>query len=170
MSSPSDSNNKKILLEEPPPVLHWQSWPLVDQKLKSFFFLLGSILLALLVWKTSASLLLGSIVLALLLLTLWRLYLPIVFEWNDDGITETTFGISRFIAWNDIKNHRISEHGVLFLPNRVSFPLDMMRGLYVPWPENKERALLLLDYYRQTEPLPDDEEDEDEATPSEPTE
>jgi len=77
----------------------------------------------------------------LLLGSVWRLFIPMQFELSADGITQWVFGYRRTILWPEIRSYVIQKEGILVLPHRTRYPLDAVRGVFIPIPKKYRIAV-----------------------------
>lgn len=82
-----------------------------------------------------------------LALTLWRTWLPVQYELNISGITQSVLGLERRIAWTAIRTHQVRDDGVLLLPDESATALSPLRGLYLHWGGRRDEVLAQLNYY-----------------------
>ncbi len=114
--------------------LYFSSWFLVDQKRDALFMLCVAVGIGICVWQRYGTAVYGLIALFVLLVSAWRLFVPIHFEINSDGIIHGALGRKRFISWEDVRVYRIRRRGILLLPQRDRFFLEAFRGFYLPVP------------------------------------
>ncbi len=84
---------------------------------------------------------LGALAATALVISLWRFYLPVMFEVNADGVHQWVLGRHRQTAWESIQRIEILEDGVLLLPAVEGCALDALRGLYLPWVDHRDEVL-----------------------------
>jgi hypothetical protein len=84
---------------------------------------------------------------ALILVTLWRNLLPLRFEIGPHGITQAVLGRRTRILWTSILNYQVLSRGVVLLPDANVTPLSPLRGMYLPWVNQKEQVLANIEYY-----------------------
>ncbi len=106
------------------------------------------LIVSLAVGWTSRSPWLGLLAVVALLLSLWRLWLPVRFEFDARGVQQIVFQRRRFIPWSAIARYEINPRGVLLLNHSQAFPLTALRGLYVAARGDQHCELVrLIDYY-----------------------
>lgn len=119
---------------EKPKDLFFSSWFVVDQKWNALVLLIVALTVVTLVWwKTGSSFWIPPVVIVLCL-PIWRIFFPIHYELNTDGVVYRILGRTRLIAWDDIKIYKIKSHGILMLPHRDRFSLEDFRGFFLPVP------------------------------------
>ena len=82
-----------------------------------------------------------------LAVVLWRTWLPQTFEIGVMGVTQTVLGRSRRIPWSSVRGWRVDGNGVLLSPDAELTPLSHLRGLYLPWLDQREKLLASIEYY-----------------------
>lgn len=83
----------------------------------------------------------------LMLLSLWRLYLPVQFELSAGGITRTVLGRSRRVPWSNVGCVLRRESGVIVLRDWENGPLALLRGIYIPYNNHKLDVQAVFDFY-----------------------
>ena len=123
------------------PVIQYRIWSLWERKLSSLviFSLIAGLTLAVYHLTGKTHLAVASCV--LLLGSVWRLFVPMQFELSADGITEWVFGYRRTILWQEIRSYVIQKEGILTLPHRTRYPLDAVRGIFIPIPKKYRIAV-----------------------------
>ncbi len=122
-------------------------WPLVQQPLGSLVAAAlgagGSWLLA---WSLARPWL-GVLAAATLMALLWRTWLPVTYEIGVSGVTQIVLGRRRRIPWPAIRGYDVRGHGVLLVPDSQIAPLSPLRGLYLPWLDQREKVLASVEYH-----------------------
>jgi hypothetical protein len=85
----------------------------------------------------------------LLLATSWRLWLAVTYEVGVSGVTQCCLGRRRRIGWAAIRSYQVRGEGVLLVPDIQVTPLSPLRGLYLPWLDQREKVLANVEYYLQ---------------------
>lgn len=93
---------------------------------------------------------LGWAAAGMLAITLWRTLLPVTFEIGVSGVTQIIFGRRRRISWPAIRGYEVRGNGVLLVPDAEITPLSPLRGLYIPWLDQRDRVLAAVEYYLQS--------------------
>jgi hypothetical protein len=144
--STMSAHRRLPLSQEAPPLVRWRSWPLREHRL------MGVVVVAALAAAvagihqragTSMALLAG----AALVVSLWRFFVPVVFEVNVDGVHQWVLGRHVQIPWQSFRRYRIFSDGVLLLPHAEICPIDALRGLYLPWRDRREEVLANVRFY-----------------------
>lgn len=115
-------------------VLYYSSWFVVDHKGTALFILLVSLLTAAAVWQREGSFFFALGALALLLVVVFRMFVPVRYEIDADGIGYRMLGRRHRIPWEEIRVYRIRHRGILLLPRQDRYPLEAFRGYFLPVP------------------------------------
>ena len=128
-----------------PVPLAWRSWPVADSVWELLSITALVVLTPLVVWGITGqrAATLGCALDVLFLCA--RYYVPTQIELNALGVTTKVFGRSRRIPWIAIDRFVIGRRGV-FLTS-AGAPLEVFRGLYLPWGGHREQILGALRYY-----------------------
>jgi hypothetical protein len=70
----------------------------------------------------------------LLLASMWKVFIPVRYELNADGIVREMLGSRRFIAWNQIRTYQVYHNGIFLLPPNDRFYAEVFRGGFLPVP------------------------------------
>ncbi len=128
-----------------PVPIAWQSWPVID----SVWVLLGltAVVVAVpaVVWSTVRNLPMAVACGLVAAFSVWRQFVPTVFELNALGVTTRTLGRSRRVPWISIDRFVVGNRGALLTSSGA--PLELFRGLYLPWGGHREQILSSLRYY-----------------------
>ncbi len=90
---------------------------------------------------------LAMLALALLMVTLWRFFVPVTFELNAQGVEQSLFRWRRRIPWSAVGSYEVCHGGVLLLPTVQQRPVDVFRGLFLPWDGRREEVLAHVRYH-----------------------
>ena len=131
----------------PPASLRLTSWPLVDERPTAVVIVLIVLLIPVVVANVTASSALGLISVAVLLLSSWRMWLPISWEFGPSGVTQRLFRRQRLVPWKRFSRYEIFGRGVLLLQNNERGLTRIMNGLYIACGERREELLSLLQHY-----------------------
>ena len=106
-----------------------------------------------LVWVTTGKLHLALIALCAIMLAMWRLFVPLTFEVNSRGLTQSILGRKRLVPYNAIGRYEVHRDGILLLPRAIlanhgePSAVDFFRSLYVPFGGHQEQILEALEHY-----------------------
>ena len=160
--SPS-SNVRNNWIQEPPPVLRWRFWPIVDIWYSGPIII---VLYAAMLWQiyfATGNQWLVVVIGLLLLLLMAKILLPTSFELNADGIHTWFIGRHRFIPWSQIRAHESDRRGFLLLQAEKRSVLDAVGGTFLPAGRHRDEIALFLHHYVDPILGPGiDETDEDE--------
>jgi len=123
------------------PVIQYRIWSLWERKLSSLVILFLTTGLVLAVYHLTGKMHLAIAACVLLLGSLWRLFVPMQFELSAEGMTQWVFGYRRTILWSEIRAYVIQKEGILILPHRTRYPLDAIRGIFIPIPKKYRIAV-----------------------------
>lgn len=129
------------------PAVTLRCWLLRDRPLLSLAISLGVLLLAVLIYFASRNLLGTALSITALLVVMRRVWLPIRFRVDAQGIIRQVSGRSRRIPWSAIARYEICSRGVVLLPHGADYRLAAGQGLFVPWAGRKDEILALLAQY-----------------------
>ena len=151
MSTASDPASAN-LLQNPPAEVRVDCWPLRDDWPRAWLVIAGTVAFAAIAGETAGSTALGVASMAALNVALWRLWMPVRFELGHQGVVQSVLGRRRRTAWKDVDHCRIGTAGILLLPHQDTSPLACLRGLYIPYRQQREELLDLVDYYLSPPP------------------
>ncbi len=121
------------------------SWPLVDDPLRSRLTVVGIFAVAVVAGVVAGSWAMGAVSLLALQLAVWRLWVPVKIRLGQRDVVRTVLARSRRIMWHTIGSYEILSDGVLLLPDRERYPLAALRGLFVPFGEQRDAVLALVE-------------------------
>lgn len=128
-----------------PVPIAWRVWPVID----SVWELLGLstilVLVPLVTWSLSGRTALTVLCTFAVGAVTWRHFFPTICEVNALGVTQRLFGRTKRIPWLSIDRYVVGRKGV-FLTS-AGAPLELFRGLYLPWGAHREQILASLRYY-----------------------
>jgi len=143
-ANPSTSSGATSRSATPVPIV-WRVWPVID----SVWELLGLsavlVVVPLLTWSLTGRTALTVLCTAAVGAVVWRNFFPTVCEVNALGVTQRLFGRTKRIPWLSIDRYVVGRKGV-FLTS-AGAPLELFRGLYLPWGSHREQILTSLRYY-----------------------
>ena len=133
--------------QQSPPPLRWRSWPLRDAPVRALLVLGGLLVAGLAVGWFSGRVSLSLLAVAALAASLWRFFLPVVFELGGDGVDQWVFRRQRHIPWQAVRRYEICLAGVLLLPHEDLSAMAPFRGLYLPWTTHHDEVLAQVRHY-----------------------
>lgn len=145
-SSPSSGSQPVQVAARPvtPVPITWRSWPIVDS-LGEFFFLTISIGAAIGAAYRFAGPLTAIAAGVVLAFVSWRYFVPTFFELSALGVSENCMGRKRRIPWISIDRYILGRKGAYL--SSAGAPLEMLRGLYLPWGPHRDQIVTMLRYY-----------------------
>jgi hypothetical protein len=146
MESPStrDSQVRIGFAPEEATVLNWPLW---QEGLRAWGLLAGSLLFAAAIgWKLHSGLAMAGLILAFMAI-LWRLWLPVRYEFRRHGIVQVVLGRRRRIPWTTIDSYRVTPSGVLLLPVLAGRSATALHGLFIAWGGRRAEIIAHLDFY-----------------------
>lgn len=152
--------NSQIL--SPPANLRLVNWPLRDDGVYAWTFVLlvvGLAVAAGVIARSSGTALLS---LAIMAVAMWRMWVPVVFEFGPRGVHQSVIRSKRRIAWSAVRRCTLRKRGVLLTFSDDPSALASALGLYIRWGANKSELLTIIRYYtgsRLVEDAPADAED-----------
>jgi hypothetical protein len=137
---------------DPPVPIQWRSWPIREGAFRALLVFLGLVAAWVLVRWITGQTHLASLAMAALGLSLWRFFVPVTFELNAKGVDQSLLGRHRQIPWAAIGRYEVCRSGVLLLPQADRCPIDVFRGLYLPWGGRREEVLAHVRYHLDPQP------------------
>jgi hypothetical protein len=131
----------------PPGSLQLTNWPLRDDAPPAWSSLIGAAALAGLAGWLSGSGAMGLLSFAALAVSLWRYWIPVVYEFGPRGVAEFVLTRRRRISWRAIARYEVRRRGVLLLADAGHSPLAPLRSLYIRWGRQREELLAIVEYY-----------------------
>lgn len=141
------SRGSSSVVRQPPNDLRLTNWPLVDDVLRAWATILGVFAISIFAGWWSDSILMGLVCFVVLQIPIWRLWIPVRFEFGSKGIGQTVLGRSSRVPWRMIARYEIMKYGVLLLPEDAAPPFSRLRGVYVRWRDHREQLTELVGYY-----------------------
>lgn len=124
-----------------------RAWPLAegDRVAWGAIFVAGLLFAAAAYVSRSAGT--AAVITGLLVISLWRLWVPVQFELSAGGITRTVLGRARRVSWSQMGSIQRRERGVLVLRDFENGPLSLLRGVYIPYNNHQADVLAIFDFY-----------------------
>jgi hypothetical protein len=146
MSTVSGQGSSSVV-RQPPGDLRLTNWPLVDDAVRAWPTIAGAFAISTFAGYCSHSIAMGLICFGVLNAAVWRLWIPVGFEFGPKGILQTVLWRRKLIPWPNIVRYEISQKGVLLLPHEDRTPLAPLRGLYIRWRDHRDQLVELVKYY-----------------------
>lgn len=123
------------------------NWPLRDDGPWAMLAVTLVLAVALGAMILSASPATGLLALLALVLAMWRLWIPVTFEFSPHGMTQEVLGRRRRIAWRSIGGYRVVRRGVWLLPHASELRIAAPRSLFVRGGPQLDTLLAVLAFY-----------------------
>jgi hypothetical protein len=128
------------------------NWPLWQEGWRAWTLLVAAAGLVFLVaWQTE-SVWVASFAGIALAGVLWRLWLPVRFEFRRHGIVQVVLGRRTRIPWSSIASYRPLPGGALLMPDLDQRPFAPLRGLFIAWAGKRAEIIANLDFYLSPTP------------------
>jgi hypothetical protein len=142
--SPSSTKSVKAVANDSPTPFKWRSWPVVDEARRSWPLIAVLAAVAVLAGWMTSDVFAGLLVAAVLAAAVWRLWLPVTYEINSQGIEERCFGRQKRIPWSQLIAGEIHAHGISFQFELQDRAGCMWRSFFLPWDRHRETVLAAL--------------------------
>lgn len=149
---PASGRDSQVRIGFAPEEVSVLNWPLWQEGWRAWLMLAGGAALVALLAQQSQSPLLASVVAAVLVLTGWRLWLPVRFELRRHGVVQIVLGRRTRIPWTSIGSYRCLARGVLLLPDDDDRAPTRLQSLFIAWSGHRAEMLANLEYYLGTRP------------------
>lgn len=131
----------------PGPTAAWTFLPLVHQRKLVVGALCGVLAVFLLVaWVTSKPYL-GAIIALLGAVTVWRLFVPVHFQIDKEGITQRVWRRSGLTAWSAIRSLELSDEGLSIQSKSALGEFSGLRRMMVPWGSHRDEVLACIEFH-----------------------
>jgi len=147
LEMPSTTRAQQNSRISPPANVRLVNWPVRDDGAHAWTFVALVVAVAVGFGFVARSTGVGLLSLAAMSLAMWRMWVPVVFEFGPRGIHQRVFRTKRRIAWSVVKRCTVRKRGVTLLFFEDSSPLADALGLYIRWGKNKEELLDMIRYY-----------------------
>ena len=136
------------------PAVSLRCWFLYDRPLLSIAIVLALVTLAGFLCVATDNLLGASLAIAALILDLRRIWLPIWFRIESQGITRQVSGQTRRIPWSAVARYEICRRGAVLFPYGADYRLGAGQGLFIPWAGHHDEIVALLQQFGPRGDLP----------------
>ena len=123
------------------------NWPLRDTAVRVSLAGLVITSISVIAWLVSGLPTTGAVCFVALMLSCWRLWLPVTFELGTKGIKQSTLFFRWRVPWRCIARYEIRSHGVWLLSDVEPSPLSTLRGIYVNWSDQEDQLMAVLDFF-----------------------
>jgi hypothetical protein len=125
----------------------WRSWPLRENPARAAAVIAGLVALASAVAAIAGSVTLTILATAAMLIALWRFFLPVTFEVNEDGVQQMLFSRGYRLPWQAIRYYRPARRGVLLVPRGQRTEMAPFGSLYLPWDGHRAEVMLFVEHF-----------------------
>lgn len=146
-SSATTARHHDSVLDDDPPLLEWDSWPLRDEPAVLIMLLLALVGTGLAVFFTTERILWTAVAEGCVLLAFIRAVLPATYRMGPRGVERIVFGLLQRVPWESVGAVRIERRGLFLLDTPEFCAIDFLRALYIPFSEHREAILARLEYY-----------------------
>ncbi|MBX3415781.1 MAG: hypothetical protein KF708_24060 [Pirellulales bacterium] len=131
------------------PTLEIHSWPIRDEGLRGWSPLAVGLLLSILLATSSVGIGAGIVAFILLAIASWRSWVPVRFFLDTRGLRFCLGRRERLLPWPLVAGYRVERHGVTIFPaTKGNTGIDALRGIYVPFGDQQDALLALLDDFK----------------------
>jgi hypothetical protein len=146
-SSIRPMRDSQVRLRAAPEEVTIDDWGLRDRPLASAAAMMLAAGASWLAGWATGSFAMGAVVVAVLAVVLWRTWLPVKYQLNGSGITQTVLGRRRRIPWTAVAGYEARETGAFVHGGTESGPVGALRGFLLPWGNRHEQILAVLEFY-----------------------
>ena len=150
MSSPSPQSvpqPKVVVVDEQSPSFDFRRWPLRDEPIPSAIVFLVVVALSIGISYLGGTYWWGMVAATALLVSLWRMWIPVEFELCDLGVIQTAMRRSWRKPWDAYVGYEVRNDGFLLVPVEDSSLLGRLKGLYIPFGDQRDDILEVLAEY-----------------------
>lgn len=122
----------------------WRSWPVVDSPSELVLLTTAIVAIVGVAYRFGGPLTAITAGVAMLVVS-WRRYVPTFYELSALGVSENCLGRKRRIPWISIDRFVLGRKGAYL--SSAGAPLELLRGLYLPWGGQREQIVTTLRYY-----------------------
>lgn len=146
-SSIRPTRDSQVRLRAVPEELTIDDWGLRDRPLASAVAMTLAAGASWLAACATGSFAMGAAVIVALAVVLWRTWLPVKYQLNGVGITQTILGWRRKTPWSAVAGYRAGERGAFVYGGTESRPIGSLQGFLLPWGNRREQVIAALDFY-----------------------
>jgi hypothetical protein len=134
-------------------VIRFLHWPLRQQPWRSLALLVAVAFASLLVARAAGNVWAGFTACLALIVCLWRMWLPVQFEFGPRGIAQNYLGRRQRVAWRDIVRCEFQPRGLLLHATDDTTAVGAMRSIFVRYPPQHEQLRELVEFEMSRWPL-----------------
>lgn len=136
-----------LMIEDEPPLLEWDDWPIRDDWRVAVLLVLGLCLTSLAVFWVTGRFLWTVVADLLVAGSFGRWLLKATYRMGPYGVERIVFGRLQRIPWRAIRSVRIENTGVFLFDTAHPCVADVLRAVFVPFGPNRDAVLARLEYY-----------------------
>ena len=144
------SQPQELTRSHPEPV-RVTNWPLKEERWTACFLIVAILSAAAFVLATTGSPIVAIFTLGAFAVSVWRLWLPVTFDFSHRGIVQTCWKRQRRIPWSHVARYEVLVHGVLLSADSERTVLSPLRSIYVRSDGQRSELVELLEYYLKVE-------------------
>ncbi|MDP6555682.1 MAG: hypothetical protein QGF59_01645 [Pirellulaceae bacterium] len=122
-------------------------WPLRDEGPQVWLAGLGIAGVGVAAGVVSGNSIMGAVCFTTLMSSCWRLWFPVTFELGTKGIIQSALVFRWRTPWQCFPRYETRHRGVWLLSDTEPSPLSTLRGIYVPWSDQQDQVLAVLDFF-----------------------
>ena len=123
------------------------NWPILREKTTTIGVLIGIVTVTAMVQLTTGKLLASLVSAAALMLSCWRLWMPVSFELGPAGMKQACWRFERLIPWMGFSGYEKQSQGVVLIPSRTYGAKSLFGSLYISCPQQQREVVALLEHY-----------------------
>ncbi len=134
-------------LRTPPQDVRVTSWPLRDDPWRSLPMVVLGLSAAVAAGVLSRNPWAAVLAVAAVTISLWRTWLPVVYEFDPRGVTQMALGRRRLFSWLSFGNYRFTPRGVVLFPPGEPNWWNAAGALFILWSGKKKAITEITEYY-----------------------
>jgi len=142
----SSTSQRDLPLTSPVKEIRYRHWPLRDQPWRSVVLLTIVGCASVLAARAAGNLWAGFAACLALIICLWRMWLPVEFEFSSRGVVQTYWGRQLRVPWRDIARVEFKERGLLLHATEDTTAVGYMRSIFVRYPPQSEQLRELIEF------------------------
>jgi hypothetical protein len=131
----------------PSVTIRWRSWPLADDLHRSWILPVGILCVGAMVAWLGGGWLVGIVAVGTLAVAMWQYLLPVTYEICSLGVRRYALGRMRLVPWSAIRAYQLRSTGVVFFRRADPTALDLLSGLFVPYPGDEDEVVVAVRLY-----------------------
>ena len=139
--------DSQLRLRAAPEEVTIDDWGLRDRPLTSAVAIVLAVGASWLAGRTTGNLAMAAIVAAALAVILWRTWLPVKYQLNGSGITQTVLRWRRRVPWTAVAGYEPGESGAFVHGGTERASIGSLHRFLLPWGARREQVLAVLEFY-----------------------